>query len=61
MLHHNMGMKYAKEPFYMGICFCFFLPKVSFKIGTFSDPQHTHPDIFRHPPPPRVQACDQVA
>ena len=22
------------------------LPKVSFKMGTFSDPQHTHPGIF---------------
>ena len=24
----------------------FFIPKASFKMGTFSDPQHTHPGIF---------------
>ena len=29
------------------VCFfVFFLPKASFKMGTFSDPQHTHPGIF---------------
>ena len=34
ILHHNMGIKYAEEPFNMGM---FFLPKASFKMGTFSD------------------------
>ena len=35
-------MKYAEEPFNLGMFF--FLPiKVSFKMGTFSDPQHIHP------------------
>ena len=50
MLDHNMGMKYADEPFNMSM---FFLPKASFKMGTFSDPQHTHPGIFilELPPP----------
>ena len=38
ILHHNMGMKYAEEPFNMGM---FFLPKASFKMGTFSNPTHT--------------------
>ena len=34
--------------------FFFFLPKVSFIMGTFSDHQHTHPDIsyWSRPPPP---------
>ena len=32
-----MGMEYAEEPFNMGM---FFLPKASFKMGTFSDPQY---------------------
>ena len=40
-----MGMKWAEEPFNMGMLF-FFLPIASFKMGTFSDRQHTHPDIF---------------
>ena len=33
---------------------CFFLPNASFKMATFSDPQHTHPGIFtlESPPPP---------
>ena len=49
ILQHNMGMKYAEEPFNMGM---FFLPKVSFTIGTFLDPQPTHPGIFiPHPTP----------
>ena len=39
ILHQNMGMKYAEEPFNMGISF---LPKWSFKMGTFLDPKHTH-------------------
>ena len=43
ILDHNMGMNYAEEPFNMGM---FFLPKASFKMGTFSDPKHTHPGIF---------------
>ena len=43
ILHHNMGIKYAEEPFNMGM---FFLPKASFKMGTFSDIQHTLPGIF---------------
>ena len=32
----------------------FYLPKASFIMGTFSDPQHTHPGIFilKSPPPP---------
>ena len=38
-----MGMKYAEEPFNMGM---FFLPKASFIMGPFPDPQHTHPGIF---------------
>ena len=47
ILNHNMGMKYAEKPFNMGtICFLFFLHEASFKMGTFSDPQHTHPGIF---------------
>ena len=56
ILHHNMGMKYAEEPFNMGMCIYFFLSKASFKMGTFSDPQHTHPGIFilELPPPPGV-------
>ena len=51
ILHRNMGMKYAEKPFNLGM---FFLPKASFKMGTFSDPQHTHPGIFilELPPPP---------
>ena len=34
----------------------FFLPKASFKMGTFSDPQHTHLNIFilKSPPPPQL-------
>ena len=47
-----MGMKYAEEPFNMGMYF--FLPKASFKMGTFSDPQHTHSGIviLESLPPP---------
>ena len=48
-----MGMKYAEEPFNMGMFF--FLPKESFKMSTFSDPQHTHTGTFYTgvaPPPP---------
>ena len=40
ILHHNMGMKCAEDPFNMGE---FFLPKVSFIMGAFSGPQHIHP------------------
>ena len=50
-LHHNMGMKYAEEPFNIGI---FFLRKPSFKMGTFSDP-NTYIRAFLYwsrPPPP---------
>ena len=49
ILHHNIGIRYAEEPFYG-----FVLPKTFFKMGTFSDPQHTHPGIFilESPPPP---------
>ena len=49
-----MGMKYADEPFNMGMLFYFFLNMASFKMGTFSDPQHTsghfHTGVI--PPPP---------
>ena len=48
ILHHNMGMKYAEEPLNMGVI----LPKASFKMGTFSDPQHAHPGIFILESPP---------
>ena len=44
ILHHNMGMTYAKEPS-IWVCL-FFLPKWSFKMGTFSDLHHTHLSIF---------------
>ena len=49
ILHHNMGMKYAEEPFNMGM---FILPKASFRMGPFSDPQHTHPAIYILESPP---------
>ena len=42
-IHHNMGMKYAEDPFNMGM---FYIPKASFKMGTFSDLQDTHPGIL---------------
>ena len=50
-LHHNMGMKYVEDPFLMGMFV--FLRRPS-EMGTFSDPQHTHPGIFilKSPPPP---------
>ena len=44
-----MGMKSAEEPFNMGM---FILPKASFKMGPFSDPQHTHPGISILESPP---------
>ena len=49
ILYHNVGIKRAEDSFNMGI---FFLPKLSFIMGTFSDPQHTHPRIsyWSHPP-----------
>ena len=55
ILHHTMGMKCAEEPFNMNM---FFLLKVSFKMGTFSDPQHTHPGIlyWSQPPPPPIES-----
>ena len=43
ILNHNVGIKYADEPFHMGMLL---LPKASFNMGTFSYPQHTHPGIF---------------
>ena len=47
ILDHDMGMKYAEEPFNMGM---------SVKMGIISDPQTRHPGIFilesPHPPPP---------
>ena len=55
-----MGMKYAEEPFNMGMFI--FLPKAS-----FSDPQHTYPGIFilgRSPRPqysPRLLYTDHRA
>ena len=54
ILRHNMDMKYAEEPFNMGV----FLPKVSFRMGIFSDPQHTHLGIciLESPPPPPHKA-----
>ena len=52
ILHHSMGMKYAEEPFNMGMFFFYLRPKASFKMDTFSDPQHTHLGIFILEPPP---------
>ena len=43
ILHYYMDINYAEKPFNMGM---FFLPKASFKMGTFSDPQHTNPGIL---------------
>ena len=40
--HHNMGINCDEDRFNMGT---FFLPKASFIMGKFSDPQHTHPGI----------------
>ena len=45
-----MGMEYAEEPFNMGMFFL--LPKAFFKLGTFPNPQHTHPCIFILESPP---------
>ena len=50
ILHHNMGIKYADEPFNMGIFF--FLPKASFKWVHFQT-SNTHIRAFlywSHPP-----------
>ena len=52
ILHHHMVMKCAEGPFNVGV-FC--LPQMSFIMGTFSDPQNTHPGILYwspSPPPP---------
>ena len=58
ILHHNMGMKCAEDPFNMGV---FFLPKASFMLGTFSDPQHTYLGIFilESPPGQQVKAASE--
>ena len=42
-------MNCAENPFKMGI---FLQLEVSFKMGAFSDPQHTHPGIFMLESPP---------
>ena len=56
LIVHSMGMKYAGEPFNMGIFF-YLRPKASYKIDKFSDPQHTHLGIFiLECPPPRASA-----
>ena len=59
ILQHNMHMKYAEEPFNMQqyAIWVFFLPRASFKMGTFSYPQHTLIRAFFYtgvaPPPHR--------
>ena len=45
-----MAMKYAEEPFKYGYVI---LPKASFKMGTFPDPQNTHPGIVILESPPQ--------
>ena len=42
-------IKYAEEAFNMGM---FILREASSKMGTFSDPQHTHPGIVKLESPP---------
>ena len=46
-----MGMNYVQYPFIVGV---FFKLDMSFKMGPFSNLQHTHPGIveLKSPPPP---------
>ena len=53
----KLGINCAENPFNMGM---FLQLEVSFKMGVFSDTQHTHIWAFlywNHPPPPPPPGC----